>query len=69
MGILLTIVGAIAHMLGLCLSSKVSTAGNAVLVLLQIVFSGIVVIYLDNILKGGYGLCSSVSLFTVTTIW
>jgi protein transport protein SEC61 subunit alpha len=67
MGILFTIMGAIARVLGLCSSGKVST-GNAVIVLLQILFSGIVVIYLDNVLKRGYGLLSSVSLFTAATI-
>ena len=39
------------------------------IVLLQILFSSIVVIYVDDILKKGYGLLSSVSLFTATTIW
>ncbi|CAL4968802.1 unnamed protein product [Urochloa decumbens] len=66
MGILFTIMGAIARLLGLYSSGKVST-GNAVLVLVQILFSGII-IYLDDILKKGYGLLSSVSLFTATTI-
>lgn len=67
-GILFTIIGAIARLLGLCLSGKVGT-DIAVIVFLQILFSGIVVIYLDEILKKGYGLLSSVSLFTAATIW
>ena len=68
MMILFTVMGALARLLGLCSLGKVSI-GNAVIVLLQILFSGIVVIYLDDILKKGYGLLSSVSLFTATTIW
>ncbi|KAG2659099.1 hypothetical protein PVAP13_1KG297600 [Panicum virgatum] len=67
MMILFTVMGALARLLGLCSLGKVSI-GNAVIVLLQILFSGIVVIYLDDILKKGYGLLSSVSLFTATTI-
>lgn len=67
MGILFTIIGAIARLLGYSLG-KVGT-DNAVLVFLQILFSGIAVIYIDEILKKGYGLLSSVSLFTAATIW
>ena len=50
MMILFTVMGALARLLGLCSLGKVSI-GNAVIVLLQILFSGIVVIYLDDILK------------------
>lgn len=68
MGILLTVTGAVTRVLGLCSVSKLGT-GNAVLILLQIIISGIIVIYLDDVLKKGYGLLSGISLFTAATIW
>jgi protein transport protein SEC61 subunit alpha len=60
MGILLTVTGAVTRVLGLCSVSKLDT-GNAVLILLQIIISGIIVIYLDDFLKKGYGLLSGIS--------
>ncbi|CAL4887295.1 unnamed protein product [Urochloa decumbens] len=67
MGLLFTIMGAVTYVIDSGAASKVGTS-NAVLILLQIIFSGIVVIYLDDILKKGYGLLPSIPLFTATNI-
>uniref|UniRef100_A0A0A9EGM5 Pco109407 n=1 Tax=Arundo donax TaxID=35708 RepID=A0A0A9EGM5_ARUDO len=66
-GMLITILGAVTYVLDRAAVGKFGT-GNAVLILLQIFLSGIVVIYLDDVLKKGYGLLSSISLFTATNI-
>ncbi|KAL6634154.1 hypothetical protein ACP70R_026825 [Stipagrostis hirtigluma subsp. patula] len=66
-GIFTTIVGAAVYVLQYCAMDKLST-GNAILIMLQLLCSGVVVIYLDDVLKKGYGLFSSVSLFTATHI-
>uniref|UniRef100_A0A0E0KHP3 Translocon Sec61/SecY plug domain-containing protein n=1 Tax=Oryza punctata TaxID=4537 RepID=A0A0E0KHP3_ORYPU len=39
-------------------------AGNSVLIVLQLVFGGMVVIFLDELLQKGYGFGSGISLFT-----
>uniref|UniRef100_A0A0A9FX64 Pco109407 n=1 Tax=Arundo donax TaxID=35708 RepID=A0A0A9FX64_ARUDO len=67
LGILTTILGALVYVLESVAAGILGT-GNAVLVMLQLLFSGIVVIYPDDILKNGYGLLSSISLFTATNI-
>ncbi|EOA24017.1 hypothetical protein CARUB_v10017231mg [Capsella rubella] len=41
--------------------------GNAVLIVLQLVFAGIIVICLDELLQKGYGLGSAISLFITTS--
>lgn len=43
--------------------------GTAILIMLQLFFSGVVVIYLDDVLKKGYGLLPSIPLFTAGNIW
>merc|ERR1712137_530629 len=43
-------------------------AGNALLIILQLFFSGIIVIILDELLQKGYGLGSGISLFIATNI-
>jgi protein transport protein SEC61 subunit alpha len=43
-------------------------AGNALLIILQLFFSGILVIILDELLQKGYGLGSGISLFIATNI-
>ena len=43
-------------------------AGNALLILLQLTFAGIVCIMLDEMLQKGYGLGSGISLFIATNI-
>ncbi|ESQ47308.1 hypothetical protein EUTSA_v10028090mg [Eutrema salsugineum] len=42
--------------------------GNAVLVVLQLVFGGIIVLCLDELLQKGYGLGSGISLFVATNL-
>ncbi|KAJ1278749.1 hypothetical protein BS78_04G102600 [Paspalum vaginatum] len=66
-GILVTIGGATAHVQGLCSLGNCGT-GTALLILAQFVFFGILVIYIDDALKKGYGLFPSISLFTASTI-
>uniref|UniRef100_A0A0D9VXP2 Translocon Sec61/SecY plug domain-containing protein n=1 Tax=Leersia perrieri TaxID=77586 RepID=A0A0D9VXP2_9ORYZ len=39
-------------------------AGNAILIVLQLMFGGMVVIFLDELLQKGYGFGSGISLFT-----
>ncbi|KAL5561361.1 hypothetical protein UlMin_031108 [Ulmus minor] len=42
--------------------------GNAILIILQLFFAGIIVIWLDELLQKGYGLGSGISLFIATNI-
>eukprot|EP01098_Paradermamoeba_levis_P003351 TRINITY_DN1541_c0_g1_i1.p1 TRINITY_DN1541_c0_g1~~TRINITY_DN1541_c0_g1_i1.p1 ORF type:complete len:503 (-),score=197.87 TRINITY_DN1541_c0_g1_i1:71-1501(-) len=44
-------------------------AGNALLIIIQLFFAGIIVIVLDELLQKGYGLGSGISLFIATNIW
>lgn len=66
-GILFSIFGAVSYVLRSGAAGKLG-AGNAALIALQILFSGIVVIYLDDVLKKGYGLVSCISLLTAANI-
>merc|ERR550514_2532342 len=43
-------------------------AGNAILIILQLFFAGVVVLLLDELLTKGYGLGSGISLFIATNI-
>jgi len=43
-------------------------AGNAILIIAQLFFAGIIVIILDELLQKGYGLGSGISLFIATNI-
>ena len=43
-------------------------AGNALLIIIQLAFAGIIVIMLDELLSKGYGLGSGISLFIATNI-
>jgi protein transport protein SEC61 subunit alpha len=43
-------------------------AGNAILIILQLFFAGIVVILLDELMQKGYGMGSGISLFIATNI-
>jgi len=43
-------------------------AGNAILIILQLFFAGIIVLILDELLQKGYGLGSGISLFIATNI-
>ena len=44
-------------------------AGNALLIIIQLAFAGIIVIMLDELLSKGYGLGSGISLFIATNIY
>merc|ERR1712157_169054 len=43
-------------------------AGNAILIIVQLFFAGLVVLILDELLQKGYGLGSGISLFIATNI-
>jgi len=43
-------------------------AGNALLIVIQLLFAGLIVIVLDELLQKGYGLGSGISLFIATNI-
>jgi len=43
-------------------------AGNAIMIIIQLTFAGVVVIMLDELLNKGYGLGSGISLFIATNI-
>merc|ERR1712159_265393 len=43
-------------------------AGNAILIIIQLFFAGVIVIILDELLQKGYGLGSGISLFIATNI-
>lgn len=64
LGILVAILGAVNFYVG----SQHFTV-NTVLIMLQILCSDIIVIYLDDVLRKGYGLLYGISLFTATNIW
>ena len=65
-GILMTVGEAIAYVL----SGMYGDVGfvNSILLILQLCFSGLIVIYLDELLQKGYGLGSGISLFIATNI-
>lgn len=69
LGLLITIGEALAYVLG-GMYGDVSTlgAGNAMLIILQLFFSGVMVLLLDELLQKGYGLGSGISLFIATNV-
>lgn len=68
-GILITIGEAIAYVVsGMYGDLNTLGAGNAILIVLQLFFSGMVVLILDELLTKGYGLGSGISLFIATNI-
>jgi protein transport protein SEC61 subunit alpha len=68
-GILITIGEAIAYVVsGMYGDLNTLGAGNAILIILQLFFSGMVVLILDELLTKGYGLGSGISLFIATNI-
>ena len=68
-GIIITIGEAVAYVLS-GMYGDVSDLGtvNAVLIIAQLFFAGLVVIVLDELLQKGYGLGSGISLFIATNI-
>jgi len=68
-GIVITVGEAVAYVLsGMYGDVKDLGAGNAILIILQLFFAGIIVIILDELLQKGYGLGSGISLFIATNI-
>jgi len=68
-GIIITIGEAVAYVLsGMYGDVKDLGAGNAILIIIQLFFAGIIVIVLDELLQKGYGLGSGISLFIATNI-
>lgn len=68
-GILITIGEAMAYVLSGAYGDVADIgAGNAILIIMQLVIAGIIVIVLDELLQKGYGLGSGISLFIATNI-
>jgi len=68
-GILITVGEAIAYVVsGMYGDVSEIGAGNAILIIVQLFFAGIMVIILDELLQKGYGLGSGISLFIATNI-
>lgn len=70
LGILIAVGEAVAYVLsGMYGSVGQLGVGNAILIIIQLCFAGIIVICLDELLQKGYGLGSGISLFIATNIW
>ena len=70
LGVMITIGEAVAYVLsGMYGDVRDLGAGNAILIIIQLFFAGIIVICLDELLQKGYGLGSGISLFIATNIW
>jgi len=68
-GMLFTTGEAVAYVIsGMYGDVKELGAGNAILIIIQLFFAGVVVIILDELLQKGYGLGSGISLFIATNI-
>merc|ERR1711935_513123 len=68
-GLLITIGEAVAYVTsGMYGEVKDLGAGNAILLILQLFFAGVIVLTLDELLQKGYGLGSGISLFIATNI-
>jgi protein transport protein SEC61 subunit alpha len=68
-GIIITVGQATAYVLsGMYGDVKDIGAGNAILIIIQLFFAGIIVLVLDELLQKGYGLGSGISLFIATNI-
>jgi protein transport protein SEC61 subunit alpha len=69
LGVLITIGEAVAYVVsGMYGDIRDLGAVNAILIILQLFFAGIIVICLDELLQKGYGLGSGISLFIATNI-
>ncbi|RVX15651.1 Protein transport protein Sec61 subunit alpha [Vitis vinifera] len=69
LGILIAVGEAVAYVLsGMYGSVSQLGVGNAILIIVQLCFAGIIVICLDELLQKGYGLGSGISLFIATNI-
>merc|ERR1712167_554126 len=68
-GMLITLGEAVAYVIsGMYGDVKDLGAGNAILIIIQLFFAGVIVIILDELLQKGYGLGSGISLFIATNI-
>jgi len=68
-GMIITIGEAVAYVVsGMYGEIKELGAGNAILIIMQLFFAGVIVIILDELLQKGYGLGSGISLFIATNI-
>mmetsp|Transcript_93563 Transcript_93563/g.292649 ORF Transcript_93563/g.292649 Transcript_93563/m.292649 type:complete len:475 (+) Transcript_93563:92-1516(+) len=68
-GMLITMGEAVAYVMsGMYGELKDLGAGNAILIIMQLFFAGVIVIILDELLQKGYGLGSGISLFIATNI-
>ena len=68
-GILITVGEAIAYVVsGMYGDLGTIGAGNALLIIAQLFFAGLIVLTLDELLQKGYGLGSGISLFIATNI-
>lgn len=68
-GMIITIGQAVAYVLsGMYGDINELGAGNAILIIIQLFFAGIIVLILDELLAKGYGLGSAISLFIATNI-
>jgi protein transport protein SEC61 subunit alpha len=69
LGVLITIGEAVAYVVsGMYGDVRELGAMNAILIIMQLFFAGIIVICLDELLQKGYGLGSGISLFIATNI-
>jgi protein transport protein SEC61 subunit alpha len=69
LGVLITIGEAVAYVVsGMYGDVRELGATNAILIIIQLFFAGIIVICLDELLQKGYGLGSGISLFIATNI-
>merc|ERR1719321_2638561 len=68
-GLLITLGEAVAYVIsGMYGDVKDLGAGNAILLIMQLFFAGMIVIVLDELLQKGYGLGSGISLFIAVNI-
>merc|ERR1712032_681016 len=68
-GLIITVGEAVAYVVsGMYGDVKDLGAGNAILLILQLFFAGVIVLTLDELLQKGYGLGSGISLFIATNI-
>lgn len=68
-GLFITLVQAVAYVTsGMYGEMSQLGAGNAILIILQLFFAGVIVATLDELLQKGYGLGSGTSLFTATNV-
>merc|ERR1712070_1325827 len=69
MGMLITMGEAVAYVMrGMYGDIRELGAGNAILIIMQLFFAGIICILLDELMQKGYGMGSGISLFIATNI-